>query len=158
WPSSGIPLCAASGDQLEPAITTDGRGGAIVTWTDYRNGAASDIYAGRVNKFGDMPWGGNGIQVCGAAGQQNVPAVVSDGAGGAIVTWEDNRSGTPQIYLDRIFDATASGVGSTPSPIVLDVSPNYPNPFNTSTEMDVRLNKASNVTVDLFDVSGRRVR
>ena len=37
-----------------------------------------------------------------AASNQEFPTIVSDGAGGAIVTWQDNRSGNYDIYVQRI--------------------------------------------------------
>jgi hypothetical protein len=37
-----------------------------------------------------------------AAGDQMLPAIASDGAGGAIATWEDRRSGDFDIYAQRV--------------------------------------------------------
>src|SRR5437867_6075918 len=38
WVVDGIPLCAASGDQMFPTAVSDGAGGAIVAWQDARGG------------------------------------------------------------------------------------------------------------------------
>ena len=108
WPSSplqNVPLCTAPGDQITPAIVTDGAGGAIVAWSDARNGA-TDIYVQRVSFTGTPLWTSNGVPICTAAGNQSVPRIVSDGAGGAIVTWVDSRSGN-DIYAQRV---NAAGV------------------------------------------------
>jgi hypothetical protein len=40
--------------------------------------------------------------VCTAAGHQTRSVTVPDGQGGAFIVWEDARSGTPQIYAQRI--------------------------------------------------------
>jgi len=47
WPAGGLPLCTATGDQVEPRIVTDGAAGAIVAWTDGR-GPRTQVYAARV--------------------------------------------------------------------------------------------------------------
>ncbi len=45
------------------------------------------------------------IPICTQTGDQITPVMVSDGAGGFIVAWEDHRDGIPKIYAQRI-DAT----------------------------------------------------
>ncbi|HEY5132694.1 MAG TPA: FlgD immunoglobulin-like domain containing protein, partial [Candidatus Krumholzibacteriaceae bacterium] len=104
WIANGMPLCTAAGNQGSPAITTDGAGGAIVTWHDGRSGN-SDIYAQRVNASGAVQWTVDGVGLCTATGDQELPAIVSDGAGGAIVAWTDGRSEDPvsyDIYAQRV--------------------------------------------------------
>jgi hypothetical protein len=108
WTADGVALCTAANDQLNPTIVSDGAGGAIVTWQDYRSGTNYDIYAQRVNKAGVVQWPADGVALCAAANTQDLPAIVSDGAGGAIVTWEDYRNGTNwDIYAQRV---NAAGV------------------------------------------------
>jgi hypothetical protein len=106
WDTMGVALCTATGDQYSTMIVSDGAGGAIVTWYDYRSGN-NDIYARRVNASGIVQWTTNGVALCTATGDQNYPQIVSDGAGGAIVTWYDYRGGNFDIYAQRV---NASGV------------------------------------------------
>jgi predicted lipoprotein with Yx(FWY)xxD motif len=101
WMTDGLPLCTAAGDQEYPRITSDGAGGAIVTWSDSRIGS-SDIYAQRVDATGATQWTLDGVPLCRATGYQNYPEITSDGAGGAIVTWEDRRNGNADVYAQRI--------------------------------------------------------
>jgi hypothetical protein len=105
WTADGVALCAATGNQWHPTIISDGAGGAIVTWYDTRSGN-NDIYAQRVNASGAVQWTANGTALCTAAGNQQYPEIVPDGAGGAIVTWYDPRSGNWDIYVQRL---SASG-------------------------------------------------
>ena len=74
--------------------------------TDKRNGN-QDIYAQKVDSNGIVQWTANcaGVAVKNAT-QQNVQ-VVSDGAGGAIIVWEDSANGAFDIYAQRI-DASGS--------------------------------------------------
>src|SRR5438132_486746 len=101
WTAYGAAISQASGIQNNPIITSDGSGGAIITWVDYR-GSASDIYAQRINAGGAVQWTGNGVPICTAADYQYNSTITSDGSGGAIITWYDNRSGNYDIYAQRI--------------------------------------------------------
>jgi hypothetical protein len=101
WTADGVALCTATGSQQLPTIVSDGAGGAIVTWFDYRSGNA-DIYARRASAAGTVQWTANGVALCTATNDQLYPTIVSDGAGGAIVTWYDNRSGNYDIYAQRV--------------------------------------------------------
>ena len=92
WTADGVALCTAANYQAYPTIVSDGAGGAIVTWQDGRSGyrnSAADIYAQRVNALGVPQWTADGVALCTAASSQGSPTIVSDGAGGAIVTWQD---------------------------------------------------------------------
>jgi len=115
WTANGVALCTATGDQLYPTITSDGAGGAIVTWMDYRSATGYDIYTQRVNALGAVQWTANGVALCTATGDQYHPMIVSDGAGGAIVTWYDGRIAGNDIYVQRVNASgavqwTANGV------------------------------------------------
>ena len=106
WTADGIALCTASGNQQAPQLITDGMGGAIAVWYDYRAGNW-DIYAQRVSAAGAVQWTANGVVLCADAGSQSLPHLAADGAGGAIVAWRDNRAGNNDIYAQRV---NASGV------------------------------------------------
>jgi len=108
WTAGGVALCTALGTQSEPAIVPDGVGGAIVTFADYTS-LYQDIFAQRVNAAGVLQWaaGPDGVALCTAADDQSGPRIVSDGAGGAVVTWDDHRTGVYNIYAQRV---DASGV------------------------------------------------
>jgi hypothetical protein len=60
-----------------------------------------------VNAAGAVQWTTDGMALCTAAGDQGLPAIVSDGAGGAFVTWEDARSGNFDIYAQRVHQGLA---------------------------------------------------
>ncbi len=107
WVLDGTALTTVPQDQIAPAIAPDGAGGTIVVWQDRRTGGVDDIYAQRVNAAGVAQWAANGVAVCTAAGAQEAPMVISDGAGGAFIVWQDARSGGNDIYAQRV---NASGV------------------------------------------------
>jgi predicted lipoprotein with Yx(FWY)xxD motif len=103
WTFNGVPICASAGNQGMARLVSDGAGGAIVTWVDSRGGnLESDIYAQRVNASGEIQWALDGVPLCTAVELQNYPWIACDGAGGAIVAWEDFRSGLSDIYAQRV--------------------------------------------------------
>jgi hypothetical protein len=117
WAGNGVALCTATGDQWVPQLVSDGNGGAIVTWSDHRNGANYDIYVQRVDSSGTPLWTANGVALCTAANFQSHHRIVSDGSGGAIVTWDDARTGNSKIYAQRV---NAGGVPQwTPNGVLL---------------------------------------
>ncbi len=100
--ADGVPVCTALNDQVGPMIIPDGKGGAIVTWQDFRN-PSGDIFAQRVNATGAPQWTADGVAICTAIYDQSSPAIATDDAGGAIVTWYDFRSATSNdIYAQNI--------------------------------------------------------
>lgn len=109
WPLDGRAVCLAAEDQLLIQLVSDRAGGAFVTWQDHRSAAASDIYAAHLLASGlpDPGWPGDGAAVCTALSDQSYPAIAADGAGGAIIAWQDNRSGY-DIYAHHL--TATSGV------------------------------------------------
>ncbi len=110
WALNGVALCSANYDQYNPQLCSDDSGGAIIVWTDSRNVFGTDIYAQRINASGMTQWTANGVVVCtDPLTKQGGAAIVRDGAGGAIISWQDNRNGTTNydIYAQRI---NANGV------------------------------------------------
>jgi hypothetical protein len=88
-------------DETKVAATADGRGGAIIVWTDYR--PAPDIFAQRVDSMGIAQWTMNGVPVCGDSDHvQLEPVAASDGAGGALIAWLDTRIFQWHVFAQRI--------------------------------------------------------
>jgi hypothetical protein len=110
WPSApktDVRICGVYGNQLKPVSISDGAGGAIIAWTDQRSLAYMDIYAQRISADGKVLWTADGVAVCTALYDQDEPALVSDGAGGAIIAWHDARSMNYDIYAQRVSAAGA---------------------------------------------------
>ena len=69
----GVTLCEATNIQGEPMVVSDGSGGAIATWSDYRSGESSDIYAQRVLTDGSQPVTGAIVPGMSITLEQNYP-------------------------------------------------------------------------------------
>lgn len=114
WAAGGVAVNAAAGAQALPVVIADGAGGAIIAWHDDR-GANRDIYAQRIGPTGSLLWSAGGVVICAATGGQNNPVICSDGAGGAIIAWADQRTASTELYAQRVNNAgtvqwTANGV------------------------------------------------
>jgi hypothetical protein len=92
WDAEGVAICNATDDQAEIRMTSDGAGGAIIAWVDYRNGSYSDVYAQRVDPYGVVLWTLDGVPICLAGRDQTEQRLVPDGAHGAILVWNDERN------------------------------------------------------------------
>jgi hypothetical protein len=105
WTGNGTVIANNQTGHIDPVITYDGVGNAIIAWEDGREIANRNVYAQKINKSGDIYWGGNGTAVCTAVDIQGQASISSDGADGAIIAWEDRRdygiSGI-DVYAQRI--------------------------------------------------------
>lgn len=127
WPTDGAVLCTACRAR-GVLITSDGAGGAFVTWTDARNspsGLNDDVFLQHVTGSGAIApgWPADGLAVCLAPGIQGPEDIAPDGLGGVIVAWRDHRNAVPggtgaDIYAQRVLadGSLASGwpVGGVP--------------------------------------------
>jgi hypothetical protein len=95
WPADGVSISNATTDQRLPRIVSDGAGGAIIVWME--NGMNWDLYVQRVDANGQLPWGTRGILIDSDAVRPMYPQLISDGLGGAIITW-----GRGLIHAQRV--------------------------------------------------------
>ena len=95
-------ICNANYGQTKPQVIEDGLGGAIIVWEDNRSNTNMDIYAQHVNSSGHPLWNLNGIAICNDSDNSRNPTLVSDGNGGAIISWEDDGNGLWKIFCQHI--------------------------------------------------------
>lgn len=107
WPQFGRGIVTAAKTQQHSNAATDGADGAIVTWQDFRF-PKINVFAQHVLANGDLDpaWPADGqalltdsLAMATADGGQTSPIIVSDGAGGAIVAWQDLRSPVTETDL-----------------------------------------------------------
>jgi hypothetical protein len=163
WLANGIDLTSQTSRQDAPAIATDGNGGALVTWSDQRFG--SDIYAQHVHGDGTLAagWPTSGIVISAAVNSQLASTLVSDGAGGAVCAWQDNRAGAgnDDVYAQRFYGSGQVGptVGVPPLPAsgALMLAPAGEQPARGVARFTLRLAAPATVTARVYDVRGRTV-
>ena len=112
WPTNGVPVCTANGDQREVRIAIDGVDGAFIAWQDRRNGAI-DLYLQRITADGAAAtgWPADGVLACGAPGVQSDLVIATDGASGVFLAWTDYR-----VPLDaEVYVLHLDALGRRPS-------------------------------------------
>lgn len=104
WPVGGVPLCTVDANRLNPKVQKDGKGGAIITWQDYRNLTDYNVYAQRISASGSLLWGTGALAICSAQGAQIDPKIDPDSAtGGAYIVWVDKRNlADYDIYAQKV--------------------------------------------------------
>lgn len=109
WGATGRPVVTAPGNQTASVGVGDGAGGVIVAWQDDRSSThVPDVYVQRLDSTGAPRWLLDGVVIGAAPGtnglpeSQGQPAIASDGAGGAIVAWHDNRNLQDDVYAQRV--------------------------------------------------------
>ncbi|MFX1501317.1 MAG: hypothetical protein ACFFDH_10190 [Promethearchaeota archaeon] len=102
WESNGVNISNTVGATSPPQLVSDKNDGAIITWVDDRSGDYN-VYSQRVNSVGSIQWLMDDITICSANNTQGSTCIVEDGSGGAVITWEDCRTGSNwDIYAQRI--------------------------------------------------------
>lgn len=159
WTQDGIVICNAYSDQILPSIISDGDGGAIIVWQDFRF-SGWDVYAQKINSSGGIEWAQNGITISNAWGFQIGPNLISHIDGGAIIVWYDQRSGSSgDIYAERVTDSgSLSGVDENSQMLnQYSLYQNYPNPFNPVTTVQYSIPLRSNVILKVYDILGNEI-
>jgi len=113
WTNYGVNLTpSATFNQSNPQLISDGAGGIIIAWDDNRTAAADQaIYAQRIDATGTALWTAGGALVVDVTGSNSRnPQLCTDGANGAIITWQDTRNTATtsnDIYAQRISSSGA---------------------------------------------------
>ena len=87
--SENIPIAIAYQGQFAPRGVSDGIGGTVVIWEDFRTGKDWDVYAQRFNPDGMPLWAEDGVPICEKRRDQRWLRMVRNDAQ-IIVAW--NRS------------------------------------------------------------------
>ena len=159
WEDYGRTICAAPDIQESAVAIPDGTGGMVIGWEDWRYRMRDIIapFAMRVNSEGVVTtgWSETGTILAGSAFASDVTAI-SDGTGGAIVSWSPFDDRLP-YRIQRIRGDGVYGpmLGKSDSKAVF-LRP-FPDPFTTRVECDLELARATITSVVVYDITGRRV-
>jgi hypothetical protein len=87
-------------DQTFPVMASDGSGDLVIGWLDFRNRNA-DIYSQRYNSVGTALGSNFKVNDDSETAHQYSPATAGDVFGNFVVTWEDWRYASHDIYAQR---------------------------------------------------------
>jgi len=116
WSANGIPVTEADNSQEEPSICGFDDGTCIIAWRDYRDEAKGepydqkgDIYTQLIKSDGSRQWSpADGVAIGKTTLGQRYPQIIPWGSDGAILTWQDFRTGKNDIYVSKIKTKQAS--------------------------------------------------
>ena len=120
WPADGLAIGTGIADQLAPAIAADGSGGALITWHEYQSGLLQ-MRVVRITGNGAVApsWPAAGFVPCPSSNHQLAPQIASDGAGGALVVWEERVDGEHKLRAARLTAIGALEAGWPATGLVL---------------------------------------
>ena len=101
WNLNGIAINTVS-SIIDSQIVPDGFGGAIIAWVNFYKVNEADIYVQRIDNWGNIKWGLNGVAICTAVNYQFRPQILPDGSGGAIISWDEERYLDGDIYAQYV--------------------------------------------------------
>ena len=112
WGANGVRVSDTDNNVVYGFQSPDGNGGSIICWVENIDDvdSTSNIYAQRLDGNGNRLWGNNGVVVCNSREEQFASSMVSDGSGGVIISWTDERNVDEingQVFAQRL---NSSGV------------------------------------------------
>ncbi len=115
WTTNGVAVNTQPFNQYPSNLfgqsyssVADGAGGVILLFDDYTgdNNGPNNFYAQRLNASGARQWAAAGVPVCTADSTQFLIKTVTDGAGGMVAFFNDNRDAVPNSsasYAQRVL-------------------------------------------------------
>ena len=95
--------------QQYPDVALDDDGNFVITWKDHRFSDYGDIFAQRLNSSG-IPLGSN-FKVNDGVPGAFYPAIASHSSGSFVITWEDSREASWDIFAQR-YDSLGTPLDS----------------------------------------------
>lgn len=147
-------------DQIEPVIAGDYNGRFIIAWTDWRTGEA-DIFAQCYLSDGAPARENFCIPNQNAGTQEHCRIKLHDSR--IYTCWLDDRrevSGN-NVWANIREWANVTGISETDvqsRPDNFNLRPNFPNPFNTATQISYELSETAEITICIFNMLGQTVR
>ncbi len=144
----------------------------VFTWVPVKSGAtnaahyelfgAQDTVSTTINQTQSVKKGWEKIgSVYLEEGEQTVVRIDADKAGDGNPTYADavmvmlDRKKSPGVQIDAII--TSGEQVKTETPVGYALNQNYPNPFNPSTNISFSLPESNRISLEVFDVLGRKV-
>ena len=157
WPADGLVVCSAPGSRDALVMAPDGFGGALLVWRDSRDEPAGDLYAHHLLANGELDpaFAANGTAVAAVPGGVAEPSLSVVAPGEAVVAWTDQRT-LSEIRAQRLAFLPLADVDSRGASRV-SLAGFAPNPAVAAPRVAFTLSGASDASVELFDLTGRRV-
>ena len=90
WNPNGLPIRQGVHIEWQRTVCPGEPGSIIFVWSDTRFGSRN-VFAQKVDSSGSLLWGAGGSAVTNLPGRQEDPVAITDGEGGAFISWVDYR-------------------------------------------------------------------
>ena len=100
WHRDGLAVSSTREKQERIRLLSNDDAGVFVIWEEERN--KRDIFAQQIDDLGNILWGKDGLPVIDQNRDQENPRVVSDGEGGFLCVWWDERGGGSNILGQHV--------------------------------------------------------
>ena len=102
WQENGVPIRQGVHIEWQRTLCSAEPGNMIFVWSDTRYGSRN-VFAQKVDSSGSLLWGNSGTAVTNLPGRQEDPVAITDGSGGAFISWVDYRFDEEgDIYIQHI--------------------------------------------------------
>ncbi len=108
WGENGIAVSPGRGLQWSQHILSDGKGGLIITWLDYRSGRPR-LFVSRLNRDGEVIWAVEGISPRAAGECPKKNRISSCGRGSAAVAWISKNAGGSYVMVHMMDSSGETG-------------------------------------------------
>jgi len=159
WGEDAVHVAPSASDEGLPTIVADGSGGAFLGWQSVSPSGENQIFAQRLDEHGAPApgWPEEGVLLAAGTGVRQHPVVAADGQGGAIVAWEDSRSGVPNIFMASARPSVTAVSPMNPA-VGFSLGGFRPNPSPAGAlRVAFELASSSPATLELVDLAGRRI-
>jgi hypothetical protein len=167
WSDTGIVIVPRDTRVISQVNALGYAGGEIVTYLEeFPSGSQSSVIRGiRLDNYGQFTWPDTFIEFASYQVQHAYLQSTINYIGQAISVWVDGREDpSGDIYLQNLNPDGTLGVfelkiedSAIETPAKFQVYGNYPNPFNGKTKIEYAISNPSLVTIDVFDILGRKV-
>jgi len=161
-PASGVNVSTSNLEHHNNLVSVPLGEDNLVVWSMI--GANDpDIFMSRLNSNGEYTGTGQAYLINDHNREQILPALVKHQNGKVSVVWIDGISSGKEsiwgIYM-QISDGTVANFDIVKDKVkpLLVVKGNYPNPFNPSTTIEFNLFQGSQVSIDIYNIKGQKVR
>ncbi|MBN2057088.1 hypothetical protein JW905_19330, partial [bacterium] len=101
WP---VPLHVSGTEGFSPKVEKDGAGGLLLAWVESDPVYEENVYSQRIAPDGTLLWGAGGVMVSGLLAEyKGCPRLISDGAGGAFITWCQFDESSGHLRMQRVM-------------------------------------------------------
>jgi hypothetical protein len=159
WLDGGIPISVGPENEYMPRIARCESRGAIIAWLDDRS-RIDNIRVEAVDMNGGILWYKTAMLPNTVSSPRSNPFILSLGAGGVFVAWEERGIRDRDIYVKGMMEPVTArcAIAAVDAAVPASAAKLFPNPFNPTLTISYMIEGRAWVAIDIFDGAGRCIR